>query len=104
MTDSIELPARVASPDSAISQASGSPPLQLDPSTLALLDSFYNERDEAEKKFQELEEAAHARLLKAQAGEGADVEEEPEKAMMSVDEFRALFGEDWQLSQFWWVD
>lgn len=101
MTDSVDIPARSGSPDSSTSQASGSPPLQLDPSTLALLDSFYSERDEAEKKFQELEEAAHARLLKAQAGEDANEENEPEKEMMSVDEFRALFGEDWQLSQFW---
>lgn len=102
MTNSVDVPARSGSPRSVspASSASGSPPPQLDPTTLALLDSFYNERTAAEQKFQELEEAAHARLLKAQGGEGAEQDDEA-KEMMSVDEFRSLFGEDWQLSQFW---
>lgn len=134
------------------STRSDSPPLQLDPSTLAALSSFYDEQAEAERQFQELEKKAHERLVAAQEGKDAGGEllsglrglritghagltalsllptlrridrqrfarrslpvldprltesgssfAEPEK-MMSVDEFRKLFGEDWQLSQFW---
>ncbi|GAA5970107.1 hypothetical protein JCM8115_001242 [Rhodotorula mucilaginosa] len=82
------------------STRSDSPPLQLDPSTLAALSSFYDEQAEAERQFQELEKKAHERLVAAQEGKDAG-EKEPEK-MMSVDEFRKLFGEDWQLSQFWY--
>lgn len=86
------------------SSRSSSPPLALDPNTLALLNSFYAQREEAEAQFAELEQKAEARLRAAQeeraadeAGDGEKVEEE----MMTVDEFRKLFGEDWQLSQFW---
>lgn len=84
---------------SPCSSASGSP-LQLDPSTLALLDQFYEQKTEAEEKFAKMEEAAHKRLLAAQGGEEAE-EDESEGKMISVDEFREMFGEDWQLSQFW---
>lgn len=82
------------------SSASGSP-LQLDPSTLALLDQFLTEKTEAEEKFAKLEEAAHARLVAAQNGEEHGEEQGEETKMISVDEFREMFGEDWQLSQFW---
>lgn len=86
-----------------------SSPLELDPSTLALLNNFYEERQDAEDKFKKLEEAAHARLLKAQSGtktnastnDGDDDNDVHE--MISVDDFREMFGEDWQLSQFWSV-
>ena len=89
---------------SSQSDANSGSPIALDPSTLALLNNFYEERAEAEDKFRKMEEAAHARLLKAQEGEtgqqiqdqGNDVQE-----MISVDDFREMFGEDWQLSQFW---
>ncbi|GAA5942634.1 protein-lysine N-methyltransferase [Sporobolomyces koalae] len=95
---------------------SGSPPPALDPSTLALLNSFYQEREQTEQQFRDLEEKAHKRMLKAQrinAGESKqdqddlesrepdEVDPEDDK-MMSVDEFRKLFQEDWQLSQFWY--
>lgn len=82
-----------------LSSRSDSPPLQLDPSTLAALSSFYDEQAEAERQFQELEKKAHERLVAAQ--EGKDAGGGVEEKMMSVDEFRKLFGEDWQLSQFW---
>ncbi|GJN93340.1 hypothetical protein Rhopal_006393-T1 [Rhodotorula paludigena] len=75
-----------------------SPPLQLDPSTLAALTSFLDERADAERQFAELEKKAHERLVAAQEGQ-ADADEE---RMMSVDDFRKMFGEDWQLSQFWY--
>ena len=82
------------SPSPARSRSS-SPPLELDPNTLALLNNFYSERTQLEEEFAALEAKAQARLDQAQAGGEA----EPER--MSVDEFRRLFGEDWQLSQFW---
>ncbi|GAA5953445.1 hypothetical protein JCM21900_005666 [Sporobolomyces salmonicolor] len=96
----------VSAPDSPKSDRSSSPPPQLDPSTLALLNSFYQEQEQAEQQFRELEEKAHQRMLKAKLAEGGESAEgadegEPDR-MMSVDEFRALFGEDWQLSQFWY--
>lgn len=90
-----------------------SPPLALDPSTLALLNSFYQEREQAEQEFRDLEEKAHKRMLKAKGlDEGQDKKDvddqtsslengDEEDKMMSVDEFRKLFQEDWQLSQFW---
>ncbi|GAA5879639.1 hypothetical protein JCM1840_000597 [Sporobolomyces johnsonii] len=99
----------ISAPDSPKSDRSSSPPPQLDPSTLALLTSFYQEREQAEQQFRELEEKAHKRMLKtkmAEGGEAADGADEgkegEEDRMMSVDEFRSLFGEDWQLSQFWY--
>lgn len=104
MSEPLNIPPRSGSPLSLspCSSASGSP-LQLDPSTLALLDQFLTEKTEAEEKFAKLEVAAHARLLSAQNG-GQDSQAEEGKAtgkMLSVDEFREMFGEDWQLSQFW---
>lgn len=53
------------------SSRSDSPPLQLDPSTLAALSSFYDEQAEAERQFQELEKKAHERLVAAQEGKDA---------------------------------
>ncbi|GAA5984363.1 hypothetical protein JCM10908_003315 [Rhodotorula pacifica] len=91
----------MSAPGSPSSSRSSSPPLQLDPSTLAALSSFYDEQAEAERQFQELEKKAHERLVAAQEGGDAVADKTPEK-MMSVDEFRRLFGEDWQLSQFWY--
>ncbi|GAA6009775.1 hypothetical protein JCM10207_004190 [Rhodosporidiobolus poonsookiae] len=74
-----------------------SPPLQLDPLTLAALGAFYNEREEAEREFAALEEKAHARLMEVKEGQ-------EEQAMISPAEFRRLFQEDWQMSQFWYSD
>ncbi|GAA5866073.1 hypothetical protein JCM8547_000586 [Rhodosporidiobolus lusitaniae] len=78
-----------------------SPPLQLDPSTLAALQGFYDEQAEAEKQFRELEEKAHERLMAAQRGDAA---QEGEQKMLRPAEFRKLFAEDWQMSQFWYSD
>jgi len=91
---------RSPSPSSSRSRSrSGSPPLALDPATLALLNNFYSERTRAEDEFAVLEAKAQARLEHA-AGPGGDGDG-PAEERMSVDEFRRLFGEDWQLSQFW---
>ncbi|KAJ7671857.1 hypothetical protein B0H17DRAFT_1335405 [Mycena rosella] len=73
------------SPLSTVSTMSSSPPA-LDPNTLALLDSFIASKTEEERRFNELAEQAAAR-----------------KPMITVDEYRLAFGEDWQLSQFWYT-
>ncbi|KAG6910641.1 hypothetical protein DXG01_009151 [Tephrocybe rancida] len=80
------------------SSFSSSPP-QLASDTLALLDSFLSSKAEEEKRFQDLAEQAAARV--ASLALNAHVEE-PDPPMMSVDEYRLAFGEDWQLSQFWY--
>ncbi|GAA5880820.1 hypothetical protein JCM16303_005130 [Sporobolomyces ruberrimus] len=114
MSAPIEKPRSSASDSSSVS---GSPPPALDPSTLALLNSFYQEREQAEQEFRDLEEKAHKRLLKAKgvdAGEETGDQDQDESKvnsagdaeedkMMTVDEFRKLFQEDWQLSQFWYT-
>ncbi|SCV69627.1 BQ2448_2647 [Microbotryum intermedium] len=92
--------------------ASASPPPQLDPATLAILAGFLHEKDEADRQFQELSERVDKRRRAARTGgevdddaqgQGADGVDGADKApMMTVDEFRRLFGEDWQLSQFWY--
>lgn len=92
------------SPRSTFSSLSGlscSPPT-LDTSTLALLDSFLSSKVEEEQRFNDLSERAAARVA-GLALEDDDEEEEDgdEKPMLSVDEYRLAFGEDWQLSQFW---
>ncbi|KAJ7250107.1 putative N6-adenine methyltransferase-domain-containing protein [Mycena haematopus] len=90
------------SPQWTSSSLSGSPPA-LDPSTLALLNSFIASKTDEERRFHELAEEAAARV----AGLSLEFDgEEPtasEKPMMSVDEYRSVFGEDWQLSQFWYA-
>jgi hypothetical protein len=74
----------------ASSTLSMSPPV-LRSDTIAALDSFLSSRAQAEKQFQEL---LDARLHD---------EDEADRAPISVDDFRRLFGEDWQMSQFWSV-
>ncbi|KAH0005642.1 N-6 adenine-specific DNA methyltransferas-like protein 2, partial [Aureobasidium melanogenum] len=59
---------------------------QLDPSTLALLQEFYTERDERQKQFED---------LKAKAEDEFD-----SSKPLSMD----LFTESWQDSQFWYKD
>jgi hypothetical protein len=84
-----------SSPDSLSSLG-----LELDPSTLSLLDDFLTSRADGERRFNELEEAARA----YDSGEESENEEgKTKQKMMSVDEYRLAFGEDWQLSQFWLV-
>ncbi|KAI4790190.1 N-6 adenine-specific DNA methyltransferase-like protein 2 [Aureobasidium sp. EXF-8845] len=59
---------------------------QLDPSTLALLQEFYTERDEREKQFEDLKTKAE--------------DEFDSSKPLSMD----LFTESWQDSQFWYKD
>lgn len=84
--------------ESSFSDTSGSPP-KLDPSVLALLDSHFREKAEAERLFQEI---AAERAASKIAGLALDDDDQAnEKPMLSVSDFRLAFGEDWQLSQFW---
>ncbi|KAJ6459600.1 putative N6-adenine methyltransferase-domain-containing protein [Mycena sanguinolenta] len=99
----MSLPVAVpASPQSSSSSLSGSPPT-LDPTTLALLNSFIASKTDEERRFNELAEEAAARV----AGLSLETDDEDstadEKPMMSVDEYRSVFSEDWQLSQFWYT-
>ena len=86
------------SPRSISTGLSESPPL-LDRATLDILDSFFASKAEEEKRFNDLAEKAAARV----AGLAQDLadEEQDDPPMMSVDEYRLAFSEDWQLSQFW---
>ncbi|KAJ6620152.1 putative N6-adenine methyltransferase-domain-containing protein [Mycena sp. CBHHK59/15] len=86
------------------SSSRSSSPLDLDPSTLALLDSFIASKTDEERRFNELMEQASARLAGIDLEfDDTDTPGEIEKPMMSVDEYRLAFGEDWQLSQFWYT-
>ncbi|KAJ7447867.1 putative N6-adenine methyltransferase-domain-containing protein [Mycena galericulata] len=90
---------------SASSSLSGSPPM-LDPNTLALLNSFIASKTEEERRFNELadEAAAHVAGLDLEFDTDENSESHKNtKPMMSVDEYRAAFSEDWQLSQFWYT-
>ncbi|KAF8060845.1 putative N6-adenine methyltransferase-domain-containing protein [Lyophyllum atratum] len=80
------------------SSFSSSPP-QLAVDTLALLESFLSSKAEEEERFNDLAEKAAARV--ASLAFNVSIEE-PDPPMMSVDEYRLAFGEDWQLSQFWY--
>ena len=86
------------SPRSILTGLSESPP-RLDRATLDILDSFFASKAEEEKRFNDLAEKAALRV----AGLAQDLadEEQDNPPMMSVDEYRLAFGEDWQLSQFW---
>ncbi|BGP19633.1 hypothetical protein JCM10213_000090 [Rhodosporidiobolus nylandii] len=85
---------------SSPSREDSSPPPQLDPSTLAILGQFMSERAEVEEQYAVLEKKAHERMVAAQ--EGRQIEED--EKMISPAEFRRLYGENWQLSQFWYSD
>lgn len=75
---------------------SGSPEIHLESSTIAILDSFLEEKAEEQRLFLELEEKAlHGSL------DDFISDSDGGKHGISVDEFRAAFAEDWQLSQFW---
>ena len=95
----MQFPDSPRSTSSFFSDLSGSPP-KLDPNTLALLDAFFNEKADEERRFNEIaSESAAAQI----AGLALEVDncERGEKPMVSVADFRLAFGEDWQLSQFW---
>lgn len=85
-------------PESPRSDLAGSPPA-LNPATLALLDDFLSNKAEEERRFQRLiadREARQVAGLQMGGNTGAS-----HGNMVSVDEYRLAFGEDWQLSQFW---
>jgi EEF1A lysine methyltransferase 1 len=73
--------------DSPVSSAGSSPRLNAD--TLALLNSFLSSKAETEER------------LNALITSQNDQHSGSDKPMMSVEEYRKIFTEDWQLSQFW---
>ncbi|KAL1667221.1 putative N6-adenine methyltransferase-domain-containing protein [Schizophyllum commune] len=91
-------------PPSPTTTCSSSPPT-LDTSTLALLDDFLSTKAQEEARLNEL--ALATASLTTSDDEDAEGEDDsapatpPKPKMMSVDEYQAAFGEDWQLSQFW---
>ena len=97
----MQLPESPRSTSSFFSDTSGSPP-KLDPNTLALLDAFFNEKADQERRFNEIaSENAAAQIAGLALEVDDDCEKKEEKPMVSVADFRLAFGEDWQLSQFW---
>ncbi|KAK4700440.1 EEF1A lysine methyltransferase 1, partial [Phenoliferia sp. Uapishka_3] len=109
-TDSPAPTSRRSSTSSAASSSSSSldsdlAQLTLDPKTQALLDSFYQSEADRESKLQELKRSAGGGNgdedgSREDAAEGAVDGGEIEP--ISVDTFRELFKEDWQISQFWY--
>ncbi|KAL0945700.1 hypothetical protein HGRIS_014851 [Hohenbuehelia grisea] len=91
-----------SSSTSSQSSRSGSPIPQLDPSTLAILGSFYADKAEEEQIFNDL--AQRSKWSQYVDDEKPDEQESSiqHPKMISVDEFRVGFREDWQLSQFWY--
>ncbi|GAA6043101.1 hypothetical protein JCM8097_008423 [Rhodosporidiobolus ruineniae] len=74
-----------------MSDREDSPPLQLDPRTLAALMEFRQEQEEVQDRLRAMEEKQN----------GDDGEE---KKMISLQEYKATFTEDFQVSQFWYSD
>ncbi|KAF5338225.1 hypothetical protein D9758_012860 [Tetrapyrgos nigripes] len=100
MSGSVDIPGSphsVHSSLSGLSGLSGSPPT-LDPGTLSILDQFLSDKAEEETLFNTLSQQATALDVAGLALE----EDKDEKPMISVDQYRKAFGEDWQLSQFWY--
>ncbi|KAJ3293163.1 EEF1A lysine methyltransferase 1 [Borealophlyctis nickersoniae] len=72
-------------------------PLTLSADTLSALSAFLSEKKEAEERFERLRAVAHDEADDAAEKASAQKREE-ELAKLSM----ADFGEDWQLSQFWY--
>ncbi|KAF9527075.1 putative N6-adenine methyltransferase-domain-containing protein [Crepidotus variabilis] len=90
------------SPRSVSSEGSGSPPA-LDPSTLALLDSHFAARAEEENLFNQLAANRVSNYVAGLSDNDSDGSATgSQKLSLSVTEFQQAFGEDWQLSQFWY--
>ncbi|CAK5278003.1 unnamed protein product [Mycena citricolor] len=98
MSAPVSIPSPRSSTPESDSRLSESPPT-LDPSTLALLNDFIAHKTETERRFNDLAGEAAQQI----AGGGAEGGDEEAKPMMSVDEYRETFTEDWQLSQFWYT-
>ncbi|RDB21234.1 Protein-lysine N-methyltransferase EFM5 [Hypsizygus marmoreus] len=96
----LHVPESPRSTTSSFSGLSSSPPM-LHADTLALLESFLSSKAEEEKRFNELAEQAAARV--AGLALNLHFEDEQDPPMMTVDEYRLAFSEDWQLSQFWYT-
>jgi hypothetical protein len=96
----MQFPESPRSTSSFFSDISGSPP-KLDPNTIALLDAFFNEKADEERRFNEIASERAAAQIAGLALEADDDCQKEEKPMVSVADFRLAFGEDWQLSQFW---
>jgi hypothetical protein len=62
-----------------------------------MLDSFLAEKAEEERLFRELE----GQTLQGGVDHSVRELDVDGKRGISVDEFRTVFAEDWQLSQFW---
>ena len=90
--------ARSSSVSSSSNISESSP--RLDASVLALLNEFIANKAEEEARFKALEAESAAVQL---AGIEFDDKEEVNdlKPMVSLQEYKRTFGEDWQLSQFW---
>jgi len=89
----------IGAPDSPRSNFSGSPPV-LNPATLALLDDFLADKLDEEQRFQQLITEQDASEI-AGLQESNSISRSGEKPIMNADEYRSVFVEDWQLSQFW---
>jgi len=98
-----QFPESPRSTSSYLSDLSSSPP-KLDPNTLALLDSYFSEKADEERRFNEIAAERAAAQIAGLALETSDEKEAEDKPMLSVADFRLAFGEDWQLSQFWYTE
>ncbi|KAF5385611.1 hypothetical protein D9757_006805 [Collybiopsis confluens] len=83
------------------SSDSGSPPT-LNPSTLSILDSFLSSKLEQEQLFNSISSPAASALAGLTLDDDDDAEG-GEQRMISLDEYKSAFSEDWQLSQFWYT-
>uniref|UniRef100_A0A0W0GCP7 Uncharacterized protein n=1 Tax=Moniliophthora roreri TaxID=221103 RepID=A0A0W0GCP7_MONRR len=88
------------SPRSVYTSLSCSPPM-LDPGTQSILHSFLSERDQERALFSQLTQQTIATRGFIDPGEVLAGEDDEVPPMLSVDDYRVAFGEDWQLSQFW---
>ncbi|EAU93373.1 hypothetical protein CC1G_04352 [Coprinopsis cinerea okayama7 len=80
-------------------------PVELSADTKALLDLFLANKAEEERRFAVLEEAAQLRKMEVDVPLTVEeLQELKDTPMVSVAEFKSTFGEDWQLSQFWYSE
>ncbi|ESK82288.1 n-6 adenine-specific dna methyltransferase 2 [Moniliophthora roreri MCA 2997] len=89
------------SPRSVYTSLSCSPPM-LDPGTQSILHSFLSERDQERALFSQLTQQTIATRGFIDPGEVLADEDDEVPPMLNVDDYRVAFGEDWQLSQFWY--
>lgn len=85
---------------SSSSEFSSGSPLELDSDVLALLTAHLADKADEEARFKALE-AEHVAAQLAGLAVDSDEDDCEDKPMVSLDEYKKTFGEDWQLSQFW---